>query len=292
MSTMPIRRARPLLGTFVDIRVDDAEEARALAAIDAAFAEIAAVHRLMSFHAHDSDVARINRDAAREAVTVDSRTHEVIVLAIEFARASAGRFDPTVAAQLVAWNLLPRPCDASLPDPAADWRDIELLADGRLRCKKPLWIDLGGIAKGYAVDRAIERLRDFGITQACVNAGGDLRRIGSGMEPVHIRSPLPPHRPICALLLGEGAVASSGSYFEWSQCSGRGVGPHVDGVTRGAMLPDRAVSVVADRCVVADALTKIVMSDADAARSVLDEWDAEALVHDSRGQQRIVGRAA
>lgn len=292
ISTMPIRRARPLLGTLVEIRVDDAGEARALNAIEAAFAEIAVVHRLMSFHAHDNDVARINRDAAREAVAVDFRTREVLALAIEFARASAGRFDPTVAAQLVAWKLLPRPTDACSPDPAADWRDIELLADGRIRCAKALWIDLGGIAKGYAVDRATERLRDFGITHACVNAGGDLRRIGSGMESVHIRSPLPPHRPVCALLLGEGAIASSGSYFERSRRNGRNVGSHVDGLTRRAMSPDTAVSVIADRCVVADALTKVVMSDGDAARPVLEAWDAEALVHDVHGEQRIIGHAA
>jgi thiamine biosynthesis lipoprotein len=293
---MPIRRARPLLGTLVEIRVDTradgAEHARALTAIDAAFTEIAVVHRLMSFHAADSDVSCINREAARDAVMVDSRTREVLSLAIEFARASGGRFDPTIAAELADWNLLPHPCDAPSPDPSADWRDVEILADGRVRCAKALWIDLGGIAKGYAVDRAIKCLVDFGIGRACVNAGGDLRRIGEGMDPVHIRSPAPPHQPMHSLWLGEGAIASSGDYFERSWRGGRRIGPHVDGATRRAMPSDVSVSVVADRCVVADALTKIVMCDPDAARSLLESWDAQALVHATNGARRIIGRAA
>lgn len=288
---MRTRRARPLLGTLVDVRVDAANEARSLAAIEAAFAEVADVHRLMSFHEPASDVSRINRDASREPVAVDARTREVLALALAFARESQGRFDPTIAAELVAWDLLPRPCDAPSPAAGADWRDIEMLDDGRIRTAKPLWIDLGGVAKGYAVDRAIECLIAFGIDEACVNAGGDLRRIGRGTEPVHIRAPSAPHRLMRTLLLGEGSVASSGSYFERVRRGDRIVGPHVDGTARTPML-ERCVSVVADRCAVADALTKIVMSDADAAAPMLDAWNAEALVLDAAGAARRFGHAA
>lgn len=278
---MRMRRARPLLGTLVEIRVDGVAEARALAAIDAAFDEIADVHRLMSFHEAGSDVSRVNRGASRAPVAVDARTREVIALALAFARESQGRFDPTVASELVAWGLLPRPVEAPAPASAADWRDLEILDDGRVRAAKPLWIDLGGIAKGYAVDRAIERLLALGIAEACVNAGGDLRRIGEGTEPVHIRRPAAPHRPVRTLLLGEGSLASSGSYFTRA---------HVDAKTRTPMR-ERCVSVVADRCDVADALTKIVMSDAAAAAPLLDAWDAEALVLDG-DDAHLLGHAA
>jgi len=225
-------------------------------------------------------VSRINRDAAHAPVAVDARTHEVLALALAFARASQGRFDPTVAVELVARKLLPRP-DAPAPARDADWRDIELLDDGRIRAAKPLWIDLGGIAKGYAVDRAIGRLIALGIEIACVNAGGDLRRIGPGMEPVHIRDPSAPHRSVRTLLLGEGSLASSGSYFERAL---------IDARTRTPMA-DRSVSVVADCCAVADALTKIVITDADAAAPLLAAWNAEALVLDG-DDARLLGRAA
>ncbi|HEY6985081.1 MAG TPA: FAD:protein FMN transferase [Rhodanobacteraceae bacterium] len=287
---MQTRRARPLLGTLVEIRVDDVEAAPALAAIDAAFAEIAAVHRLMSFHEYDSDVSRINREASREPVAVDPRAREVIRLALDFARASAGRFDPTIAAELVDWNLLPRPRDAPAPEARVSWRDIEVLADGRVASAKPLWIDLGGIAKGYAVDRAIERLTALGIASACVNAGGDLRRIGPGWEPVHIRSPVT-QRPDRALLLGEGSVASSSGYFHSARHLGHKVGPHVDALRRKALPLDRAVSVVAERCAVADALTKIVIADTDAAAPLLEAWNAEAIFYRD-ADWHPVGRAA
>ena len=280
---MQTRRARPLLGTLVDIRIDHdgIDRARALAAIEAAFAEVAEVHRLMSFHEAASDVSRINREASRAPVAVDPRTREVLALALAFARASQGRFDPTVAAELVGWELLPRPANAPVPASDADWRDVEVLDDGRIRAAKPLWIDLGGVAKGYAVDRAIERLAAFGIEHACVNAGGDLRRMGPGLEPVHIRDPSAPHRTARTLLLGEGSVASSGSYFG---CA------HVDAMKR-TPISERCVSVVADRCVVADALTKIVMSDPAAATPLLGAWDAEALVLERDGAE-LLGRAA
>ena len=278
---MTTRRARPLLGTLVEIRVGGAAEPRALAAIDAAFGEIADVHRLMSFHEAASDVSRFNRDASRAPVAVDPRTREVLALALAFARESEGRFDPSIAPELVAWGVLPGP-DAAPPALDADWRDVELLHDGRVRAAKPLWIDLGGIAKGYAVDRAIGRLVALGIEDACVNAGGDLRRIGPGTEPVHIRDPSAPHRALRTLLLGEGSVASSGGYFERNA--------HVDARARTPMRA-RSVSVVADRCVAADALTKIVMGDPDAAVPLLDAWNAEALVLDG-DDARLLGRAA
>jgi thiamine biosynthesis lipoprotein len=277
---MRLRRARPLLGTLVEIRVDGIDEARAQAAIDAAFGDIADVHRLMSFHEPSSDVSRINREASRVPVAVDPRTQEVLALALRFAGESEGCFDPTVAAELVAWGVLPKP-DASAPASDAGWRDIEVLDDGRVRTAKPLWIDLGGIAKGYAVDRAIERLIALGIESALVNAGGDLRRIGRGTEPVQIRDPSAPQRAVRTLLLGEGSVASSGGYFARA---------HVDAMTRKPMR-ERSVSVVADRCAVADALTKIVMSDPDAAARLLDAWNAEALVLDG-DDARFIGRAA
>src|SRR4029077_13520657 len=112
------------------------------------FAEIATVHRLMSFHEAGSDLDRLHRARAGDRVSVDARTHEVLTWSARMASVSAGRFDPTVAAQQVARGLLPRPASAWSPHAAADWRDIELLDSHHVRLARPLWIDLGGIAKG------------------------------------------------------------------------------------------------------------------------------------------------
>lgn len=289
---MQLRRARLWLGTLVEIRVEAADTVRALAAIDAAFAEIAAVHRLMSFHDPASELSRLNREAASAPIAVDPRTLEVIALALAFARESKGCFDPTVARELVALGLLPYPHGAPPADADADWRDVVCADDGSIRYTRPLWLDLGGIAKGYAVDRAIECLHAAGIASACVNAGGDLRRIGSGSEPVHLRHPAAPMLALHALELGVGAVASSAGHFERRRAGARSIGPHLHGRRRDAVGLDVAVTVTAARCAVADALTKIVLADAQIAQTLLAVHAAEGCVYLADTGWRMLGHAA
>jgi len=275
MPVAVIRRARPLLGTYVEISVEGLDDARATHAIEQAFAEIAAVHRLMSFHEAGSDLDRLHRARVGDRVSVDARTHEVLTWSARMASASAGRFDPTVAAQQVARGLLPRPASAWSPHADADWRDIELFDSHRVRLARPLWIDLGGIAKGYAVDRAVEVLVGAGARQTCVNAGGDLRIAGARAESIHVRTPA----GICALPsveLANGALATS-------------VGTAGRGVARSAR---RIVSVVAPLCVVADALTKVVLAGDDAvSRRVLTLFAAQAMESSGRTAS-LTGAAA
>ena len=105
-SSSKVRRARPLLGTLVEIRVRG-ESARAGAAVERAFEAIARVHALMSFHEADSDVSRLNRLAHREAVGVDPHTFAVLEDAERLARASGGAFDIAIAPALVRLGFLP-----------------------------------------------------------------------------------------------------------------------------------------------------------------------------------------
>ena len=102
-----IRRARPLLGTFVDIDVDDVDEWHAEGAIEAAFAAVSDVHRLMSFHEADSDVSRLNRGASSGAVQVHQWTYEVMEMAADMNRRSAGAFDIGIALTLQQLGQLP-----------------------------------------------------------------------------------------------------------------------------------------------------------------------------------------
>lgn len=270
-----VRRMRPALGTFVELRVEGMTQPRGMRAVEQAFAEIAAVHRLMSFHEGGSDLSRLHRARRGETVTVDRRTHAVLACAMEIAHASAGCFDPTVAAQQVAWGLLPRPGGARLPQSGANWRDIELVGTRRVRLRRRVWIDLGGIAKGYAVDRALEILAAAGAVQACVNAGGDLRVAGERAETVNLRR----HAGIDALP----AVELAGAALATS--AGRAGGArmpqaHVDGRTRRAVGAGRVAVVVAAHCAVADALTKVVMAGSDAfAARVLRRFGAQARIY-------------
>src|SRR6266853_3013695 len=103
-----IRRARPLLGTFVEIAVAGQTFDAAEAAVEAAFTAVATVHWLMSFHESDSDVSRLNRGAASGAVRVHDWTYQVLETALDLNHRSAGMFDVAVAPALRNLGLLPR----------------------------------------------------------------------------------------------------------------------------------------------------------------------------------------
>ncbi|MDE2257136.1 MAG: FAD:protein FMN transferase [Xanthomonadaceae bacterium] len=262
-----VRRARPWLGTIVDIRVDGVDTPRALRAIEAAFAEVASVHGLMSFHADDSDLARLRLAPAGTLVRVNARTYEVLDWSLRIAAVSDGAFDPTVAAALVERGVLPVPRSIFVPDAGACWRDIELLGGERVCLRKPLWLDLGGIAKGYAVDRAIEVLHAHGAIDACVNAGGDLRVAGARTERIAVRAA--DGGIFTALKLSDGAVATS------STIDAR----HLHGASHELADIGITVSVVAANCMVADALTKIALAGDAAAHAALAVFGAQAWMH-------------
>ena len=285
-----IRRAQPWLGTFVEVRVEGLDAAPAARAIDRAFAEIAAIHRLMSFHQAGSDLDRLHCARPAVRVRVDARTHQVLGTALRIAEASGGAFDPTVAAHQVARGRLPRPASTWSPDAFADWRDIELCAGYHVRLSRPAWIDLGGIAKGYAVDRALQILADAGAAQICVNAGGDLRVAGGRTEIVHLRA-AERFAPMAALELANGAVATSDA--------GRNIVRRVPAPAATHENPDRharrgrIVSVAAPTCLIADALTKVVGTcDADASSAVLARFQAQACVEQARSGWPRLGAAA
>ena len=258
------RRAQPWLGTLVDISTDADQ-----AAISAAFAEVALVHRLMSFHDPASDVSRLNRAGSGEVVAVHAHTWEVLRLAGEFATASQGLFNPACAPRLVEWG--------SLPYPAGDVPFFQHL-QAAFACEEgdfvrklqPAWIDLGGIAKGYAVDLAVEALKHAGAANGCVNAGGDMRVFGEHRWPVSIRDPQSPQRMHSQLQLHNEALATSASYF-----SPRSL---VDGRDGALLTLSHSVSVRAPRCVVADAMTKVVMASGEPSLPVLAQWQAAAFI--------------
>lgn len=274
-----IERVKPLLGTFVKIRVSGLDEPEAQAAIDGAFHIVAGIHRLMSFHESASDVSRLNRRAHYAPVRVDAHTYTVLSHAMDLARASQGDFDPTVAAQLTTWGLLPRPDGTPYPHDDARWTDIALLPDYAVAFARPLWIDLSGIAKGYAVDCATDYLVSAGASQVAVDAGGDLRVAGSRSERVLLATPKDTTE-IAALEIENAAVASSCGQDAMQRWQGRPVGPHVDGRSRQPCSTGRFVSVVASCCMEADTLTKIVMARGTASAAILRSYGAQAYLYE------------
>lgn len=200
-----VRRMRPLLGTWVEVRVEG-QAARAERAVSAAFAQIARVQRRMSFHDPDSVLSRVNLLAHRIPQPVDTWTWQVLRLALALSHASGGLFDITVGGELVRRGVLPDHGFANSDIPGG-CDAVELLPGRHVRLRRPVLLTLDGIAKGYAVDRAVRLLRAAGMERGVVNAGGDLRVFGPASVPLALRDAQ--GRVRAAGQLDNAAVASS-----------------------------------------------------------------------------------
>jgi thiamine biosynthesis lipoprotein len=276
-----IRRAQPLLGTFVEITAAGATRSGTEKAIEEAFAAVAQVHRLMSFHDLNSDVSRLNREAKLRAVTVHAWTYRVLDIALALHRGSSGMFDIAVAPLLQSLGWLPgakddaRSISAKMNSPDA----IELLPGRGVRFRHPgIAIDLGGIAKGFAVDRAVDILRSRGIMRGLVNAGGDLAAFGPRPESIHIRDPRDPRRLLFHVEISNAALASSGSICDPLQSVDIGGSAIIDPTTREPVRGVVGATIRAPSCMIADALTKIVMIAGENAAHLLQHYGASALL--------------
>lgn len=270
-----LRQARPLLGTIVELVVDGLAEKAARAAMADAFAVVAEVQRRMSYHDPASVLSRINREAARRAVAADEWTFAVLAAAAEMHRVSGGVFDVTVAPRLEALGFLP--ATGALPG-VASCDDVELRPDRTVRFHRPgMRIDLGGIAKGFAVDQAVAALQQSGVARGLVNAGGDLRAFGDTPFPVAIRHPDDPRATLTTVTLQNAALATSAHYFADRLVPGSTAGPIIDPHTGAQARRIRSASVRAGSAMLADALTKVVMLAGESALPALTHFHADAI---------------
>jgi thiamine biosynthesis lipoprotein len=287
--SQPVERAKPLLGTIVRMRVAGLAPDRAHEAISGAFGIVSEIHHLMSFHEAGSELSRLNAEAARTPMRISPHTRAVLEKALEMARVSRGLFDPTIAPAMVRSGLLPCPGE-DLGENAATWEDIALSSDGSVTFRRPLWLDLGGIAKGYAVDCALAHLEAHHPASAYVEAGGDLRVTGPAPETVYLAARGSVERPV--LTIENAAVASSGSQPADDDPDGLPASAHIDTRTGQFCATDRFVSVVAPRCIDADALTKVVMAAGPAAAPVLAGYQACAFLFEGAAWSQVGGTSS
>jgi len=264
---------RPLLGTYVRIGVQGATPAVCATAVNAAFDAIARVEQLMSAFDADSDLGRIQRLAHQQAVTVHPWTYEVLQLAQDLHAQCEGLFDPGVAPQLAAWGLLPNHRKSTSSSSITQLT----LQGGQVRSAGPCHLDLGGIAKGFAVDRAIDALQAHGIARASVNAGGDLRVFGPEPEPIYLRQAH--HQPPeLAGLLQDGACATSSIEYSQQHHAGRCISALVHPHKHTAVRCADSFSVIAPLCALADALTKVLALTRDSTLPCFAYFGAQAFI--------------
>lgn len=267
-------RCKPLLGTFVEISIkeDDGQEA-----IDNAFLAIQKVHDLMGFHNPKSELSRMNERAHLEAVEIHAWTAQVIQIAKEIHLASNGLFDCGIGHRLVEAGLLPRHITFTNHG-LGGIEDIHFLAPDLIKSTRPVCLDLGGIAKGYAVDMAVRVLLSEGICSGSVNAGGDLRVFGDTSLPIQIRHPESPEKLIDIGYLENGAIATSSLYFaKRDHQKSHIINPLTQDPSEIHAEVLGSYSILAKECAYADALTKVLALSHNEHHPCFERFSAQAL---------------
>ncbi|MET3107994.1 thiamine biosynthesis lipoprotein [Oxalobacteraceae bacterium GrIS 2.11] len=272
-------RAQPWLGTRVEMSIqDDLPWRDLLAAYQSGFDAVRQVHQLMSFHDADSDVGRFNRALPQTVIKVDPHTFYVLQVAEDLYQRSSGLFNIAVANRLIEWDYLPAQGAMALPLWQPSRQAYRLVAPDQVEKLSDARIDLGGIAKGYAVDQAILNLKNCGVQRALVNAGGDLRVIGDEPTPISLRDPTHPQRSAKKLNLNNMALATSGSYFSEKSHNDERVSALVNALSGEPIVSSSSFSVLAEECIHADALTKVLAASGNPDHPCFQFYSAQALI--------------
>ncbi|WP_251976507.1 FAD:protein FMN transferase [Salinicola avicenniae] len=262
----------PIFGTGFHVTFygdyDDARLAEIETAVKASLEE---VDGLMSTYKPDSELSRFNRAAVGEPFTLSPPTAEVMREAIRIGDISGGAFDVTVGSAVNLWGFGPdhRPDEVPADDritqalARVDYRALAL--DGNtLTKRKPVYVDLSGIAKGYGVDRVADTLDELGIERYLVEVGGEIRARGDkpGGEPwrIAVEKPVSNERAVQRIIeLDDSAVATSGDYRNYFESGGRRYSHTIDPRT-GRPVTHHLVSVtvISDGCMTADALATAI----------------------------------
>lgn len=230
--------------------LEDAE--RALRQVDA----------LMSTYIDGSEVSIVNRSEAGVTVSLSPSTLAVVAAGREFSRATAGAFDPTCRPLLDLWrragmnNQMPHDEERILAREASSWADFEVVNDGLRKTRDSARLDLGGVAKGYGIDRAFAAVEAAGCEGVLVDVGGDVRVGGVDDRgekwKVVVRDPFGTS-VFSSFELGSGSVCTSGSYERFVEIDGVRFSHIIDPRTGFPVRQSPSVTVFADEAMSADA---------------------------------------
>jgi thiamine biosynthesis lipoprotein len=263
-----LKREEAIMGTAIAVELWSETAATGEAAIGAVMAEMHRIDRTMSPHKDDSELTRINRGAGAAPVRLSDEMTSLLTRAESFARLTGGAFDITYAAvgQLYDYREGTKPTPEALERArrAVGWRFLALDRGARtVRFTRPgMRIDLGGFAKGYAVDNAARILRARGIRHAMVSAGGDSRVIGDKRGrpwTIGIRDPRGGPADVVAVLpLEDTSISTSGDYERYFDAGGERFHHLIDPSTGRSPASVRSVTILAEDGLTSEALSKAV----------------------------------
>lgn len=283
------------MGTEVSVELWHEDEAAGRALVEQVLEEYRRIDRNMSTYKPDSEISLINQSAAERTLPVGEELLTLITRSLELSAASGGAFDITYESvgYLYDFRAKSRPTDAQIGDllDAVDYRHVVVDAErSTIRfAAAGVRINLGGIAKGYAVERAAKMLREQGVEHALLNAGGDTRVLGDRRgQPwiVAIRHPRVEGEVFTRLPLVDEAISTSGDYERFFEEGGRRyhhiLNPATGQPTEGML----SVTVVGPDATVTDGLsTTLFVLGVEAGLDLIEQFEGyEAIAVDFRGK--------
>jgi thiamine biosynthesis lipoprotein len=290
-----MERTEAIMGTRCYVELWATDPATGNDALDAVMAELRRIDNLMSHYKPDSQLSQINAYGNERPVQVDKELFDLIKLSTHYSEITEGAFDITYASVGYLYNypLHIHPTEEQIKQalPAVNYRNLIFDEEHHtVRFGHPgMRIDLGGIGKGYAVDRGIEVLKVRGITRALVTAGGDSRIIGDRFgRPwlVAIRHPDNPNKVVTRIPLADAAVSTSGDYERFFDENGVRYHHIIDPRTGHSASKVRSATVIGPTATQTDGMSKTAfVLGAEAALEIINrmpEYDAVFVTPDGR----------
>lgn len=280
-----------IMGTSVKVTFWHNDEVQAKKIASAFFAEMERINQLMSPYIESSELYSINKNAGIKEVSIGEELYQLIELSIEIGNQTKGAFDITFASVGFLYNYRERinPNQESLLNNQAliDYRQIKLNPQKQsvLLAQKGMKIDLGGIAKGYAVDNAVSLLQTLGVTSALVSAGGDTKALGKhGQRPwlLAIQDPRKKGKHAIQLPMEDEAISTSGDYERYFIKEGIRHHHIIDPKTGRSASEVQSVSIIGAKSVMTDALsTSVFVLGVKEGLALINQMPAyEALIID------------
>jgi len=290
------KRAQMHMGTLVTVTAVASDKQAGDRAIQTAFDEIKRLEQLLSTWRSDSELSQVNAEAGRRSVLVSRETLEVVVRSLEMAQLTRGKFNIALGPAIEAWSVTER---QHIPDERAlerlkslvDWTSIQIDTKARTIYlpHKGMRIDVGGIGKGYAADRAVEVMKRAGAKGGVVALSGDIKAFGVLPErtgfPVGIRHPREEESLIGIIDLQDEAISTAGDYERFFERDGvryhHILDPHTLQPARGC----QSVTVIAKEGTMADGLdTAIFVLGPEEGMALVERLsDVEAIIIDANG---------
>ncbi|MCP4984332.1 MAG: FAD:protein FMN transferase [Gammaproteobacteria bacterium] len=281
------QQQRDMMGTRISLELWHDESPVAFDCSEKVFAEMDRIEALMSSYIASSELSFVNRNASISAVEISAELMQLIKKSIYFSQISEGAFDITYASVGYAYDYRKKqkPSDQSISQklPAIDYHHIMISGNQVQFNNSSVRIDLGGIAKGYAVDRASDIIRECGITRAMVTAGGDSRIIGDRQgRPwiIGIQHPRDAEGVALRLPLTDTALSTSGDYERFFIENGKRIHHIINPTTGKSAGASWSATVIGPDAMTTDALSTTIF--------ILGAIDGIALIESLEGFDAIV----